>query len=169
MAADSGAGYKKIRPEKHYVTPLANRNTLFYVQRDPNANTVMYDLNTNANGTLDVENPLHVYWIKYNEHGQKEELNYIQRKFAYGVTVKQKDGDDYDIRFVSYKKFPMSLMKDVDGKYHIFALIANKQIILKNLFVRVEGGSFWIPNILYVEVKGTDPLTGKEITDRFKP
>ncbi len=167
--ADSSAHHVKIKAEKHYTTPVLTNSTLFYLQRDPNANTVMYDLNTLSDGSLNPENPLHVYWLKYNERGQNEELNYIQRKFAYGITATPKAGNGYDIRFVSYKKFPMTLMKHTDGKYHIFALIANKQIILKNLFVRVEGGSFWIPNILYVEVKGTDPVTGKEVTDRFKP
>jgi hypothetical protein len=60
-------------------------------------------------------------------------------------------------------------MKGGDGKYHIFASIAQKQVILNRIFVKIEGGSFWLPNVLYVELKGTDPETGKEIVDRFKP
>jgi hypothetical protein len=142
---------------------------LFYVQRDPNTNTIVYELNTGTNGELNTEEPMHVYWIKYNEHAQHEELSFIQRKFAYGLTQKALGNGKYDIRFVSYKKFPLTLMKSADGKYHIYATIAQKQAILNRIFVKIEGGSFWLPNVVYVELKGTDPATGQEIVDRFKP
>ena len=152
-----------------YPTPPASSERLFYVQRTPNANTIVYDLNLNSEGKLNTEQPVKVYWLKYAEKGQKEELNYIQRKFAYGLNTKALNNGSYDIRFVSYKKFPLTLMKGGDGKYHIFASVAQKQVILNRIFVKIEGGSFWIPNVVYVEVKGTDPETGKEIVDRFKP
>ena len=155
--------------EEKFPTPPDNPNNLFYVQRDPNVNTIMYDLNVDKNGRLDTENPMHIYWIKYAEKGQKEELNYIQRKFAYGMIAKKTADEQYDMRFVSYKKLPMVLKKAEDNKYHIFVTADQKQIMLNRIFVKVEGGSFWLPNIVYVELKGTEQLTGKEITHRFKP
>lgn len=147
----------------------ANVSRLFYVQRTPNANTIVYELNLDGNGEPDKEAPVHPYWIRYHEQGQKEDLGYIQRKFAYGITSKPLGNGKYDIRFVSYKKFPLTLMKGSDGKYHIFATIAQKQLIVNRIFVKIEGGSFWVPNVRYVEFKGTDPATGKEVTERFKP
>lgn len=158
----------KVKPLIFPTPAVASK--LFYVQRDPNTNTIIYDLNLDAKGQPDADNPVHVYWIKYNEKGQKEELNYIQRKFAYGIVSKPLDNGKFDIRFVSYKKYPLELMKSAtDNKYHIYATVAKKQIILNRIFIKIEGGSFWIPNVVYVEVKGTDPATGKEIVDRFKP
>jgi hypothetical protein len=159
---------KHVKKDIVFPEPV-NINKLFYVQRDPNTNTVIYELNSDNSGELDVKDPLHVYWIKYAERGQKEELNYIQRKFAYGITAKEIQKDEFDIRFVAYKKMTMNLLKSTDGKYHIFATIAKKQAILNRIFVKIDGGSFWIPNIVYVELKGTDPVTGKEIMERFKP
>ena len=153
-----------------YPTPPADASRLFYIQRTPNINTLIYDLNVDKKtGKPDTETPVHAYWIRYNEKGQKEELSYIQRKFAYGLTSKPLGDDKYDIRFVSYKKFPLTLMKAADGKYHIFASVAQKQIMLNYVFIKIEGGSFWLPNVIYVELKGIDPATGKEITERFKP
>lgn len=158
----------KVKPMIFPTPAVANK--LFYVQRDPNTNTIIYDLNLDTKGQPDADNPVHVYWIKYNEKGQKEELNYIQRKFAYGIVSKPLDNGKFDIRFVSYKKYPLELMKSAtDNKYHIYATVAKKQIILNRIFIKIEGGSFWIPNVVYVEVKGIDPATGKEIVDRFKP
>jgi hypothetical protein len=159
----------KVTNEVKFPTPPDNANRLFYVQRDPNTNTIMYDLNVDKNGKLDVEDPMHVYWVKYAEKGQKEELTYIQRKFAYGLTTKKMADEQYDVRFVSYKKLPLVLKKAEDNKYHIFVTADQKQIMLNRIFVKVEGGSFWLPNIVYVELKGTEQSSGKEITHRFKP
>jgi hypothetical protein len=60
-------------------------------------------------------------------------------------------------------------MKANDGKYHIFATIEQKQMMLNRVFVKIEGGSFWLPNVVYVELRGTDQTTGREIIQRFKP
>ncbi|MEO7212541.1 DUF4833 domain-containing protein [Mucilaginibacter sp.] len=153
-----------------FPVPPAYANTMFYLQRTTNTATLMYELNMDKDtGKPDTDEPMHVYWIRYNEKGQKEELNYIQRKFAYGLSQKSLGNDKYDIRFVSYKKIPLTLMKAADGKYHIFATVSQKLMALRSIFIKIEGGSFWLPNIVYVEMKGTDPATGKEITERFKP
>lgn len=153
-----------------FPVPPADANRLFYLQRTANINTIIYDLNVDKEtGLPDADEPVKAYWIRYNEKGQKENLSYIQRKFAYGIVSKKLADNKFDIRFVSYKKFPLTLMKAADGKYHIFATVSQRQMILHNLFVKIEGGSFWLPNVVYVEFKGTDPVTGKEVTERFKP
>ncbi|MDB5142196.1 MAG: hypothetical protein JWQ66_909 [Mucilaginibacter sp.] len=152
-----------------YPVPPVNSQSLFYVQRTSNTNTIVYDLNTGTDGKPDNDEPVKAYWIRYAEDGQKKDLSYIQRKFAYGLTAKALNNGNYDIRFVSYKKFPLTLMKTGDGKYHIFANIAQKRVIINRIFVKIDGGSFWLPNVTYVEVKGSDPITGREIVERFKP
>jgi hypothetical protein len=157
-----------IPADDKFPVPAENISRLFFVQRSPNTNTIIYELN-NKDGRLDPENPIHVYWLRYADKGQKEELNYVQRKFAYGLTTRPLGNDQYDVRFVSYKKFPLTLMKAGDGKYHIFANIEQKQMILSRIFIKIEGGSFWLPNVVYIELKGTDPATGREITEHFKP
>jgi hypothetical protein len=167
---DSVSVKKRRLKTLEFPVPPANSKMLFYVQRDPNINTLIYELNIDKeSGRLNTEEPIHPYWIRYTDKGQIEELNYIQRKFAYGLVQKQAGLDKYDIRFVSYKKFPLTLMKATDGKYHIFATVAQKQMALDYIYIKIEGGSFWLPNVVYVEMRGTDPATGKEITERFKP
>ena len=159
---------RKIKPQINFPTP--NVSKLFYVQRDPNTNTIIYDLNLNASGQPDSDNPIHPYWIKYNDRGQKEELNFIQRKFAYGLITKPLGNNKFDVRFVSYKKYPLVLMRSAtDNKYHIYATIEKKLAVLNRIFLKIEGGSFWIPNVVYAEIKGIDPETGKEVMERFKP
>src|ERR1700712_4274015 len=94
-----------ISAQEKFPVPPNNSNQLFYLQRTSNTNTLIYELNFNHN-TLDNDEPVHVYWIRYNEKGQQEELNYIQRKFAYGIKSTLISKDKYQLNFVSYKKFP---------------------------------------------------------------
>ena len=58
---------------------------LFYLQRDPDANTVIYELNFRKDGSLHPESPIIASWIRYSEQGQRKELSGIERRFAYGV------------------------------------------------------------------------------------
>ena len=156
-----------LSAQKKFPVPAGNSNQLFYLQRTSNTNTLIYELNYN-NNTVNAEEPVHIYWIRYNEQGQQEELSYIQRKFAYGLKSTLIAKDKYELHFVSYKKFPMYLMKGANNKYNVFATINQKQAILNRIFVKIIGGSFWTPKVEYVEVAGTDPATGKEVTERMK-
>lgn len=150
-----------------FPIPSGNPKQLFYLQRTSNTNTIVYELNY-KDGSLDEDEPVHVFWIRYNEKGQKEELNFIQRKFAYGIKSNLVSQDKYKLNFVSYKKYHMYLMKGADNKFNVYALINQKQAILYRIFVKINGGSLFSPNIEYVELKGFDPISGLEVKERLK-
>ena len=152
-----------------FPTPQGIANQLFYLQRDPNTNTIICELNADGNGVVDKNDPIKVYWIRYGDKGKKEDLSYIQRKFAYGIQSKAIGNDQYELRFVSHKKMPLYLMRSAeDKKYHVYVTVNNKRIQLDRIFVRIEGGSFWLPNVKYVELKGTNTATRTQITERIK-
>ncbi len=150
----------------NFPTPKNVDNMLFYLQRDPNTNTLIYALNLKENGNIDASSPIQVYWIRYGEQGQKKDLGYIQRKFAYGIDTKALGGDKYEFRFVSHKKLPFYLQRTHDKSYHASVTINNHTIKVNRLFVRIQGGSFWLPNVKYAEVEGIDEATGKPIVER---
>ena len=161
------AGDKEGEPA--FPVPGNIPNMMFYMQRTPNSNTIIYDLNIQKDGKLDKDEPINVYWIRYADGGEKKELNYIQRKFAYGIKVKPIGNDKYDIRSVAYTKKEMYLMKSPTGEYHIYTKINNVMAILNRIYLQIEGGTFWFPNVVYIEMKGIDPVSGKEIKEQFKP
>ncbi|MBF4464312.1 DUF4833 domain-containing protein [Flavobacterium sp. LC2016-12] len=152
----------------HFPTPKNIDNMLFYVQRDPNTNTAIYALNYQENGKISKSNPIKAYWIRYAEKGEKADFNYIQRKFAYGIESKSLNNEEFELQFVSYKKLPLTLKKvDSDQKYHVFVSVNQKKIQVEKIFVRIEGGSFWLPNVKYAEVTGIDVSSNKTITERM--
>jgi hypothetical protein len=150
-----------------FPVPSGNPNQLFYLQRTANTNTIVCELNY-KNGTLDADEPIHVYWLRFTDQGQKEELNFIQRKFAYGIKSQLVSKDKYELNFVSYKNYPMYLIKGANSKYNVYGTINQKQAIVNRIFVKINGGSFWQPNVEYVEIKGVDPSNGKEVIERRK-
>ena len=152
--------------ESNFPVPEGNPNQLFYLQRTPNANTVVYELNY-KNGQLNTDEPVHVFWIRYGEKGQKAELSAIQRSFAYGIKSTMLTPDNYELRFISYKKAVMYLKKGADNKYLVYATINQKPAILVRVYLKINGGSFWSPNIEYAELKGIDPENGNEVAERI--
>lgn len=152
----------------HFPTPKNIDNMLFYIQRDPNINTAIYAINYQENGKIDKNNPIKAYWIRYAEKGEKKDFNYMQRKFAYGLESKTLDNEEFELQFVSYKKLPLTLKKiDSDQKYHVFVSVNQKRIQVEKIFVRIEGGSFWLPNVKYAEVTGIETSSNKLITERM--
>ena len=157
-------------PQDTFPVPKGVKNQLFYLQKTPNINTIVCELNFNDQGEVDIENPVHVFWIRYKEAGQRAELSFIQRTFAYGVKSRSLGNGEFEIHFVSYKKKPFYIIKSsADNKYHAYATIGQKLSILNRIFIKINpGGTFWSPNIEYIELKGVDPVTGKEVMERNK-
>jgi phosphatidylglycerophosphate synthase len=156
------------QPALTFPVPAGIANQLFYLQRDPNTNTVIYQLNVNGAGRLDEDEPINVFWIRYTEQGIHKDLNFIQRKFAYGLTAKKVTADKYVLKFAAYDKVPFYLMKwSADNAYHVFAVVANKQIVLSRVYLRIEGGTFWVPNVKYIELKGWNAATRQPVVERL--
>jgi phosphatidylglycerophosphate synthase len=152
-----------------FPVPPRNSNSLFYLQRTPNINTIICELNE-KDGSVDKDEPVHVLWIRYTEQQQRQELSFIQRHFAYGLKSRDLGNDVYELHFVSYKKVPLYLMKSsVDHQRHVYATITGRQAILNRIYIQINpGGTFWSPNVEYLELKGTDTQNGKELIQRIK-
>ena len=167
------------KDEPRTRTPLSNPDTfpvpkitpgfMFYIQRDPNTNTICYELNLDKEGNPEKKNPINGFWIRYPEGGNRKDLNFIQRKFAYGINSKSIGNDSYELRSVAYSKIPLFLRKDANNQYHVYTEIDKKECILNRIFIRIDGGTFWHPNVLYIELKGVNPATGKTVVQRIKP
>ncbi|HTI07118.1 MAG TPA: DUF4833 domain-containing protein [Puia sp.] len=152
-----------------FPIPPHTRNSLFYLQRTPNTNTIICELNE-KNGVPDPDDPVHVLWIRYTERRQRQELSFLQRHFAYGIKSEALGNDKYVMHFVSYKKLPFYLKRSpIDNQHHVYATIVGKEAILSRVYIKINpGGSFWSPNVEYIELKGTDPDNGKELMQRIK-
>jgi hypothetical protein len=160
------------KEKKEFPRPEKTDLLLFYVQRTFNTNTIFYELNLNANQELNTAEPIKMHWVNYATDKSSEPLNYIQRKYAYGVDLKMIDAEkkSYCFNFVSYKKKKLYLIKSpVDNKYHVFCDINNKLVTLDRVFIQIEGGSFWVPKVRYIDISGRDLAKNEETIERVIP
>lgn len=157
---------------KTYPVPPANNNMLFYIQRTHNTNTIVYDINLNKDQTINESEPVNVYWIRYADKGEIMPLSLIQRKFAYGVssTLIDKEKKIFKIKLKAYGKREIFLMKHKSSNnYHAYIHINGTLSVLTNIFFKTDGGTFWSPNVVYIELTGSNITTGKVVVERFKP
>lgn len=163
LAQESGNPSPLVFPQ-----PQGIKDQLFYLQRDPNINTIICQLNTGSDGEVVRMKPVLIYWIRYDENKGKKELNLVQRKFAYGIDTKEISRNLYELRFVSHKKFIMYLSRsNVNQKFYVYVTVNHKKIQLERIFLRVEGGSFWLPNVKYVEIEGKDMSNNSLVVERI--
>jgi len=142
-------------------------NLLFYLQRDPDSNTVCYTLNLDQNGTVNSRNPIKIFWVQYAKNGEHKELNYLQRKLAYGIKVHPQGKDFYKVISLAYPQQPLSLRKDEKNTFHVYISIDGMDCILNRVFIRIVGGSALSPHVKYIEWVGTELESGKIITERI--
>ncbi len=155
-----------------YPTPPDKFERLFYIQRTGNTNTIVYDVNFSAHKTINADNPINAYWIRYADNGETKPLSYIQKTFAYGTKSKKLTSDNaFEFNLVSYSKKKMTLALDNNGKPYVFTDIDKKRIRLEHIFVKTEGGSMlsFVPKVQYVEIFGKDPNTGAAIYEKIIP
>jgi hypothetical protein len=147
--------------------PKGIAHQLFYLQRDPDANTVIYKLNM-INGELNETEPVAVCWIRYAEDGRVKELSSMQKRLAYGVKSRKIDRYKHELNFVSYPDLKLLLMKSSsEGSYHVYTAIEKQQIVLEKIFVRTNKNKIGWPSVIYIELNGKALENGKSIKHRI--
>jgi len=155
-----------VDPSKFPVPPQSKKS-LFYIHRSTNPNTVVYEVNLNEGNTIDAENPVNVYWIRYGEKSQQRGLNYLERTFAYGVKSEPIDRIRYNVEFVASKARTMEVLLDQSGQAHAIMTIHGQKSKLTKIFVQVAEDGWW-PRIAYIEFFGLDNKTNKPIYERMQ-
>ncbi len=149
--------------ESYPVPPKTNK-LLFYIQRNHNANTIIYDANFDELGNLIEDRPIDVYWIRYEENGQRMELRSIESLFAYGVKCNKSDTleNQYKVKLVADEKRGFWLKQKGPFKVCIYTLISKRPSQLDHLYINADNSGIW-PRVKYIELFGTDIKT-KEST-----
>lgn len=139
------------------------KSSLFYIQRSPNAKTVVYELNYNSKGTLYPNAPLKGFWLKNNEINQLKALSAREKKHEYGIQSKSIGNDEYEIRLQAYKKMPLYLKKSTaDNNYYLYIKDEDKNVLLKRVFIKLNRGTFWFPKLQYIDLITTNSASGIE-------
>jgi hypothetical protein len=150
-----------------FPNPPKTDKSLFFVQRNRNKNTVVYDVNTSKNGKFLTSKPIDVYWLKYANTGERAELTWLQRTFAFGYNFKKDHtGNGYWVTLTAYDGRKIHLEKTSDGKPVATITINGKYCQLNNIWVYADESGSW-PKVLHVDLFGKNMITGKEEFERI--
>lgn len=147
----------------------SNSNSLFKIGRSKDANEIYYEVKTTANGSLDLKEPIKIYWIKYTKNNAIEPLTIVQQKFAYGLKFLETTQESAEFQFVSYSKRTLTLRKNNDGNYGVFTEVEGKEVELERVFIQIDGGTFWFPKITRVEVHAKKVEAGELVVEVIRP
>ena len=146
------------------------KNTLFIIKRSTNKNEVVYEARQTPDG-LNTADPIKVYWIMYEKGGKIENLNALEKRSAYGVSIVSatKDKVEFNLKALKTKKIEAVYDKKTKTSKAIMT-INGEPCYLESVYINVESrGLNPIPKVLYVNVTGRSVKSGKEVTEQIKP
>lgn len=154
-------GMMAAEPEGNlYLTP----ERLFHISRSVNRNLVCYDVNL-VDGRLDEDEPLNVYWVNREERmGEKNGLNFFQRKMAYGYKVVAKGKESSTVTLTAYPERKFEICRQGAG-YACRTTISGKPAILRYMYVKVNERNPLKVN--YVDLHGQTLSSKEEVTERI--
>ena len=62
----------------------------------------------------------------------------------------------------------MYLKLGPDKKFYVYTNIKQKPVTLTSIFIKINVGSFWLPNIEYIEISGIEPNSRSIVKERLK-
>ena len=144
-----------------------NNNRLFHIERSLNKNIVCYDVVIDGQGIVNDKNPISVYWInREDQPGKVSPLNIIQRRMAYGYTVKGTTGNAVNVSMVALPDRELSIVKSGD-KYIGQLLISQQPAALSKIFVKTRDNNSM--KVEYIDIFGSCLTTGQLLTERITP
>lgn len=142
-------------------------NQLFYVQRSPNANSVVYAAKLDAKGNFDSRNPVDAFWRKFNIDGSKKNLNFIERMMAYGVrVVTSKTGQPVSFTIAALPQRRLTLGWDEHHRPQATLSVDNRTVKLAYVYLQVEEGGL-MPDVPSLDIVGTDIASGKAVREHL--
>lgn len=145
-----------------------DKNMMFYIQKNTNPNTVVYALKLRQDGKINPEDPMEVFWRRYQEDGSKKKLKWLERTFAFNFKVKpiKNQSNTYVFSLVAIKNKKIYVSQDNYGKPKVFMKIAGQTARLERIYVMVDD-SKRIQSVLSMELFGKDFKTGKLIYEKI--
>ncbi len=156
-----------LRPE--FKTP-DEPHQLFYVQRSPNSNTIVYAARLDAQGNFD-KPPVEAFWRKFNIDGSRQPLNFMERMMAYGVTVDaprpgQKNDKPTTFTIAALPERKLTLAMDAQHRPEALMQVGSHTVKVAYVYLQVVEGGL-MPQVPSLDILGTDIASGKAIHEHL--
>lgn len=141
---------------------------LFHIARSKNANIVQYDAQVAEDGKLYKKEPVVGYWIRLNEQGQRQELSWVQRTFAFGFSAKaDKSREGATIDMKADVGEAIKVIRDGDV-YRATITIDGSPSYFEKMYIDATRDGMSL-DVRYVELFGKDMKTGEDRYEKLNP
>jgi hypothetical protein len=163
---ESSVSYSLPRARAEFPHPDEPRQ-LFFVQRTPNANTVVYAARFTADGRLDPRRPVVAYWRRYASQGQTMRLRWYERLFGYGVWSRpNRDGSGYLVGVNAMRNTSVELRQTGPFQAALWTRVDNRDFQLVYGYLDLDESGM-LPRVERLRLYTTDPETGRYVTHFF--
>jgi len=141
---------------------------LFKIERSKNANIIQYDARSGPSGKLLKKDPVIGYWIRLNEQGQRMELTWVQKTFAFGFKTRlSKDRESAEMDMVADLGAPVTVTREGEV-YKATIPIEGRTSYLDRIYIKASGKGIKV-DVEYVETFGKDVETGEDRYQKIVP
>ena len=141
--------------------PRRGTQPLFIIERNKNANVVDYDAQLTADGKLDPREPVIAYWVMLAKDGRRQNLNWIEKKTAYGINIKPDPSvNGYQMTIVAATQRSITV-KQVGSAVRAEIVIDGRPAILEKMYLNATE-KLTGPTVHYLELHGKDVQTGEK-------
>jgi len=141
---------------------------LFKIERSTNDNIVQYDVQMTADGKLDPKEPVVAYWVRLAKDGQKEDLKWVEKSFAYGFKVKYNPKTNTATMDMVAKINRKIKVYEVQGEYRAETTIDGQSAYIDKIFISSKGKGV-SAKVTFIELFGKDEKTGEDRYERLTP
>ncbi len=145
----------------HEVTLLP----LFTLRRSANQNELRYEVRSTPAG-FKTDDPIYVYWIMNAEKGQQETLTGMERRWAYGVSVREATPTEVTFSLRALPDRLITVKRDGD-RTHALLTLSGELSELTEVFIQTAGEGP-IPKIQYVKVHGKTWPAGTPVSETIR-
>ena len=154
-------------PRSIYAVSGERTNHLFFIERSKNKNLVQYDICLTGDRDLPDPSPISVYWIL--ENGRREELNSIEKKYAYGIVRQEKlDENKFKLILAGLKGLEI-IVKRMNDSFKAMVSIDGRESVLERIYIKSEEKLTGLPKVLYIDLFGRTKEMGLPIKERIGP
>jgi len=154
------------------ATAVAQSTThpLFFIERSKNANIVKYDARLDGDGRLRGKSPVEVYWLMFAADSSREDLNWIESKFAYGFDVRRHPADSgaWTLVMRARRDRPVTVRQTADT-VRAEVVIGGRSAIFERMYIKSHDRRIGWPKVDYVDLFGRDLETNEPRCERIAP
>lgn len=137
---------------------------LFFLQRTLNANTVVYTARFDAEGKLQTDNPVSVYWRRFADQGQIMALRWYERVFGFGLRINAtQDPNIQQVAFNALKSQKLELRQTGPFSAALYTRQNNRDYRLIYAYLDVDESGI-LPKVTRLRLYTSDPQTGLYVT-----